>query len=186
MTQIMEYLTHRSKRWKAGAVGLLLLALLATWGLLRGTDKRQIADLPQPVIDSLTQQPVWCYVEFSDGRMESLITGYHPAPMDEAFAHYGYELHDDNVAKQMLRCYTSWQAAFTHEGFLLTGRRYDLIKNLRRDMPSVPNESDYQVAVLYSLFERGWKRRVDLTYSPPVTPQPWSLTEGQEETLRLR
>lgn len=186
MNTLMKYLTHRSRHWKVGAVGLLLLAVLTTCGLLRTTSTDPVTTLPQTVIDSLSQQPVWCYVEFTDGRMESVITGYYPAPIEEAFAHYGYELYDDNIAQQMIRCYTSWQAAFTHEGILRTGKRYDLIEKLREDMPPSPNEADYQVAVLYSLFERGWKRRVDLTFSPPVTPQPWGLTEGREETLRLR
>jgi len=186
MYPLIEVLTHRSRRWQVGAGGLLLLILLATCGLRQSATNEQVTDLPQPVIDSLSQQPVWCYAEFSDGRMESVVIAYYPAPLDEVFARYGYDPKGASIAKQMIRCYASWQAAFTHEGTQPSSKRSEIIKALRADMPATPNEADYEVAVLYSLFNQGWKQQLDIRFSPAVTPQPWRLTQGQETTLKPR
>ena len=180
------FLCHsRARHMGLAAILLIPLVLLLIAGRPAADKAARTPEssLPQPVIDTLTARPVWCYAEFSDGRLESVMIGYYPEPLNDLFERYGYDYRADMIAKQVLRCYTSWQAAFAHESLQPDGQHSQAIEQLREEMPAIPNEADYEIALLYSLFGWEWTNYIDARYSPPVAPQSWKLTKGRETIL---
>lgn len=184
MTQKVPQQWLSTYRWLVLAVlAGLLLVLLATCG--RSGGQEPVTTLPRPITQALTRQAVFCFGEFSDGRMDSTLIGYYPEPLDELFQRYNYDFTIASIAEQHFVCYTSWQAAFTHQDEYGDhgSERSQRLENLHEWMPPQPNEADYEVAVLYSIFGNRWKSSFNQAFSPPTKPQSWRLTQSTQRTL---
>lgn len=180
---------RHSRAWGMGLV-TMLLALLIFMVFTGGptTDDAattQAAGLPQPVLDSLSKKPVWCYADYQDrlGRNNSL--GYYPTvSLDEAlYAPGAQRWMAEDAAKQYVRCYTSWQAAFHHQDGRAFIQRSTSMQRVQEWLPDNANEADYEIALLYGLFRDQWQEVRDPAFSPSIRPHRWVLTEDLGNTL---
>lgn len=184
----LNHLRH-PRAWHIGLVAMLLALLIR----VMATDEpaanqaatTQASSLPQMVLNSLSEKPVWCYADYQDrlGRKNSL--GYYPTVSLEEVLHApgAQRWMAEDAVKQYVRCYTGWQAAFEHQDRRAFTERSTSMKQVQEWLPDNANEADYEIALLYGFFGDQWQEIRDPAFSPSIRPHRWVLTEDLGNTL---
>ncbi|MEZ4711621.1 MAG: hypothetical protein R3A44_30785 [Caldilineaceae bacterium] len=186
MTLPKEFFNSRPGRV---GVAALLLGLLLVLVVLMAANRREVmvetpaatpSGLPQPVLESLSKTAVWCFADFMDrfGRKGAL--NYYPTLShdDAVYAPGSERWMAQNAHRQYVRCYTTWEAAFHHQDVPYSFIRYTYnLKRVAEWMPENANEADYEIGLLYGLYQDRWQEARNPAFTPSIRPHRWVLTE---------